>query len=138
MLPLSTHVLFGLRFDSFKFFSKALVIVISFHSFFLNEFLYCISVRSAPQILFIKDEHTFLFLNFLTTGLCNSSANFLLKITSVLVAPSRFICKQRGFFYTKKSINHWSKSTLLFIIFWIFSNIKSFITQYFIRSCSSS
>ena len=33
------------------------------------------SAKSAPQIMFIKVECAFLFLNFLTIGLCHSFAN---------------------------------------------------------------
>ena len=47
----------------------------------LNLLIDCISARSAPQILSIKDDCTFLFLNFLVIGLCNSSANSLLEIS---------------------------------------------------------
>ena len=42
-----------------------------------NLLINCISGRSAPQILSIKVECTFLFLNFLIICLCNSSATFL-------------------------------------------------------------
>ena len=48
----------------------------------LDLFIYCISVRLAPKILSIKGECTFLFLNFLIIGLCNSSANSLFEIFS--------------------------------------------------------
>ena len=41
----------------------------------LNLFIKCISARSAPQTLPIKDERTFLLLNFLIICLCDSSAN---------------------------------------------------------------
>ena len=43
----------------------------------LDLFINFISTRSAPQIMSIKDECTFLFSNFLIIGLCNSSANSL-------------------------------------------------------------
>ena len=46
----------------------------------LNSLINCISARSAPQILSMKGECTFLLLNFLIIGLCNSSANYLLEI----------------------------------------------------------
>ena len=46
----------------------------------------CISAGSAPQILSIKVECTFLFLNFLKIGLCNFSANSLFNTFSFLVA----------------------------------------------------
>ena len=46
----------------------------------LNLLINCISARSAPQILSIKGEYTFIFLNFLIAGLCNFSANSLLEI----------------------------------------------------------
>ena len=49
----------------------------------LNLFINCISARSAPQILSVKDERTFLLLSFLIIGLCNSSANSLLEIFSM-------------------------------------------------------
>ena len=45
----------------------------------LNLLINCISARSAPQIFSIKGECTFLLLNFLIIGLCNSSANYLLE-----------------------------------------------------------
>ena len=45
----------------------------------------CILVRSTPQILFIKIEYNFLFLD-LIIGLFNSSANSLLDIFSFLIA----------------------------------------------------
>ena len=51
----------------------------------LNLLINCISDRSAPQILSIKDDCTFLFLNFLVIGLCNSSANSLLEIILFLI-----------------------------------------------------
>ena len=83
-----------------------------------------------PQILSMKVECTFLFLNFLIFGLCHSSGLSLLEIFSFLTVPPEF-------FFFKKFINHWSKYTLISIIFRIFSNTKCFITQCFIRSCSS-
>ena len=52
------------------------------------------SARSAPQLLSTKDKCTFVFLNFLIIGLCNSSANFLFKIFSFLaVLPENFLSK---------------------------------------------
>ena len=53
----------------------------------LNLLINYISARSAVQILFIKDECTFLLSNFLIIGLCNSSANSLFDIFSFLIAP---------------------------------------------------
>ena len=98
-LPLSTHSLFGLWLDSFKFFWKALVIGIPFlffkgitHAYLLfhnknlncllDLLINCISARSAPQILSIKGDRTLLFSNFLKTALCNSSANCFFEIFS--------------------------------------------------------
>ena len=95
----------------------------------LNLLINCISSRSAPQILSIKDGCTFLSWKFIIIGLCNSSSNSLFEIFL-------FSIPLQGGFYQK--IDHWSKSTLIFIMFQIFSNSKCFITQYFIRSCSSS
>ena len=45
----------------------------------LNLFINCISARSAPWILSIEGECTFLLLNFPIIGLCNSSANYLIE-----------------------------------------------------------
>ena len=53
----------------------------------LNLLINHISARSVPQILCIKDERTFLLLNFLLIGLCNSSANPLLEIISFSTVP---------------------------------------------------
>ena len=39
-------------------------------------------------ILYINEQDTFHFLNFLIVDLCNSSANFLLDIISFFIAPS--------------------------------------------------
>ena len=53
------------------------------------------SARSAPQILFRKDEHTFLFLRFLIIGVCNSSANSLFEIFSFLIAAPDVFCQKK-------------------------------------------
>ena len=52
----------------------------------LNLLINCISARSAPQILSIKVDCTFIFLDFLIIGLCNSSANSLFDIFLFLIA----------------------------------------------------
>ena len=66
-----------------------------------NEFLYyillinCISGRSAPHVLSVKDVYTFCFSSFLIINLCNSAANCRLamsrrrwfKIILLLIAP---------------------------------------------------
>ena len=57
----------------------------------LNLLINCISARSAPQILSIKDDCTFLLLNFQINGLFNSSVNFLLDIFLFLIAPPEVI-----------------------------------------------
>ena len=41
----------------------------------LNLLMNCILARSAPHILYMKDEYIFRLLNFLMIGLCNLSAN---------------------------------------------------------------
>ena len=51
----------------------------------LNLLINCISARSEPKILSIKDECTFLFLSYLINGLCNSSAISLLEIFSFVI-----------------------------------------------------
>ena len=95
-----------LRFDSYKIFSKALVIIIPFLSFKETNHGYlltlsithnkkrilqlnCILVKSAPQISSIKDECTFHFSDFLITGLSNSSVNSWFEIISRLAAPPK-------------------------------------------------
>ena len=45
----------------------------------LNLLVNCISARSAPQILYIKGDCTYIFLTFLMIGLCNSSKDACLK-----------------------------------------------------------
>ena len=57
----------------------------------LNLLISCISSRSAPQILSIKDDCTFLFSNVLIIGLCNSSANSSFCIIYFLIAPPEAI-----------------------------------------------
>ena len=52
----------------------------------LNLLINCKPARSAPRILSIKGECTFLFLKFLIIVLCNSAANSLFEIFSVLIA----------------------------------------------------
>ena len=49
----------------------------------LNLLINCISATSEPQVY--KGECTFLFLNFLIIGLCNSSPNSLLDIISISI-----------------------------------------------------
>ena len=51
----------------------------------LNLFINHISTRLTPHI---KYECTFVLLNFVITCLCNSSANSLFEISSVLVPPT--------------------------------------------------
>ena len=56
----------------------------------------CISARSAPQVLSLKDEYTFRFSNFLVIGLCNSSANCCSDIISPLIANLFCVAKAFG------------------------------------------
>ena len=113
-LPLSTHILFDWRLISSKIFLKALVISIALLSFkgithayllkisithnknlnpLLNLLINCISSRSTPQILSIKDEYTFRFLNSLIISLHNYSANSLFDLFSVLMLLRVFLPK---------------------------------------------
>ena len=46
----------------------------------------CLSAKSSPEILFIKDECTILFSNFQLIGLCSSPANSLICMISFLSA----------------------------------------------------
>ena len=59
----------------------------------------CISARSAPQLLSIKVECTFLFSNFLIIGLFNSSANSLLEIFSFLTVPPEVFLPKKIIIY---------------------------------------
>ena len=111
MLPILAHTLFVLRFDSSKTFWKALIVVIPLLSFkginheyllwmsiannknlnpLSNLLLKCISARSAPQILSIKVDCTYLFLKFLIIGLCNFSVKSLLEIFSFSLFHLKF------------------------------------------------
>ena len=95
-LPLSIHISSDLWLVSFKFFLKSIGNCDTFFLFeknnpcifpeninktyrnsnpLLNLLINCVSARSAPQRLSIKDKCTFLFSIFLIIGLCNSSAN---------------------------------------------------------------
>ena len=58
----------------------------------LNSFVFA---RSGSQVFSIKIDCTFLLLNFLIIGLCNSSAYFLFEIFSLLtVPPEHFLSKK--------------------------------------------
>ena len=60
----------------------------------LNLFMNSIYAKSAPEILSINVECTFLLLNFPITALCNSSANYLFVIFSFLIPlPELFLSK---------------------------------------------
>ena len=37
------------------------------------KILYCISIKSAPQTMFLKDEYNLCFSNLLISDLCNST-----------------------------------------------------------------
>ena len=93
----------------------------------LNIRINCISERSALQLLFIKDKCTFRFTNFQIIRLCKFS-QLILNFTFDSTTWSIFI---------EKFINHRSKVFLISIVLGIFSNIKCFVTQYFIRNYSS-
>ena len=46
-----------------------------------------ISAKSAAQIISLNLASTFLLLNFLVTGLCNSSASYSFTLTPTLLVP---------------------------------------------------
>ena len=82
-----------------------------------NPLLYllinCISTRSAPKILSLKDYYNLRLLNFLIIDLCNSATNCWFDIFSFLIAALPCVAKvsdlsysttQRLFF--KTYINH--------------------------------
>ena len=58
------------------------IIKISILNPLLDLVINYICARSAPQILSIKSECIYLFLNFLIIGLCNSSANSSIDLVS--------------------------------------------------------
>ena len=64
----------------------------------LNVLFNCISARSAPQILSMKGECTFLLLRFLIIDLCNSYANSLLEIFSISNTIIRSFLIKKNFF----------------------------------------
>ena len=84
-----------------------------------------ISIKLLCNFIEIPVRHGYSPVNvlhiFRTPFLKNTSGWLLLPIRS-----SRHFIKRSG--------NHWRKTMLISIIFWIPSNIKCFITQYFIRS----
>ena len=109
----------------------------------LNLLINCILARSAPQILFMKSECNFLFSNILIIGLFNSYANCWFDILIFNATTSKFRITKFSdcapvaeVFYQKiyKALKqvHVDVHHILG-----FGNIKCFITQYFIRSCSS-
>ena len=121
-LPLSTHILFGLRLVSFKTFWKLLVIVIPFlsfkgitHGYFLKIsithnkkqifslilLINYISAKLAPQIFCTTGECTFLFSNFLIIDLCNSSDNSWMTYSHFWYHYQKFFIK-RLIWYSSK------------------------------------
>ena len=56
----------------------------------LKLFINCISARSAPQVLPIRGECTFLSLNILLIGLCNYSATFFEIFSFLILLPEVF------------------------------------------------
>ena len=82
--------------NTFSIFSKynPRIFTVSINSTIKNEFFIrffnnFISPRSALQIFSIKDKYHVRFLNFLITGLCNSSANYWFDIFSFLNSSTR-------------------------------------------------
>ena len=68
----------------------------------LNLLINCISAKSAPQILSLNLEQTFLFLNVLIIGLCNSLANCLLCLILFLKPlPDRDLSGSKADFLSK-------------------------------------
>ena len=92
----------------------------------------CISAKSAPQILSLKDEFILRFSNVLITSLCSFPANcsFPKTISTTVWVESLadLFAFPTSYFFIKKCKNHWSKSTFISILVWIFSNIKSLIS----------
>ena len=63
----------------------------------LNLLINCIPAKSAPQIVSIKGDCTFLFLNFLIIGLCGSSANSLFEIVLLLIPLPEVVLSKKSF-----------------------------------------
>ena len=109
----------------------------------LNLLINCILARSAPQILFMKSECTFLFSNILIIGLFNSYANCWFGILIFDATTSKFRvtkfsdCARVAEVFYQKIYKALKQVHIDIHHFWIFSNIKCLITQCFIRSCSS-
>ena len=94
----------------------------------LNVIINCISARSVPEILPIKDECALLFLNYLIIGFCNSSATSWTTKSEERWFGNYFTLNNTTWSNSiEKFVNHWSKSTLISTIIWIFSNSKCFI-----------
>ena len=71
-------------------------------NFSIRLLINSISAISSPQILSVKDEYIFLFLNFLITDLCNSSANSLFEMFSFLtLLPENLFAHVAEVFYQK-------------------------------------
>ena len=120
-LYLSTHTLLGLWLASFKNFWKALVTAIRFGSFkwIIHAYLLKISIthnanpvlkmlinwilaKSALPNIVYKRWVYFLSLNFLITGLFNSSANSLFEMfLFLLLVPASIFARVAEFFYYK-------------------------------------
>ena len=66
------------------------------------------SAKSTPHILSLNCEYTFLLLNFLITGLCNSYAKILLFPVRSLPLPDIVFLSSGATFESKKIIYHTS------------------------------
>ena len=72
-----------------------------------NLLINCISAKSAPQMLPIKVECTFLVLKFVIVDLRNASANCWSGIFSFLIPlQANFLYARSKSFFIKKTINH--------------------------------
>ena len=81
----------------------------------LNLLINCKSAKSAPQILSLIEEYTFLFVIFLIIGLCNSSAKCKFCFVSLLLTiplSSDFLSKN---LYTIEARPIWYPSYLGFL-----------------------
>ena len=126
------HVLVNIYFHNFRLVVHLIYLVVLTTCQFLTflflisnsksfiKFTYYLHIsKVSPQILSIKGDCTFLLSSFLIIVLCNSSANALIYMFLFLILlPEVFVIKTQQYL--------------------IFSNIKCFNTQHFIRSCSSS
>ena len=94
----------------------------------INKTLYlpisCMCARSEPIMLSLKKEYVLRSWNILLIDFCNSLANCW--VSKILLAPVGELVSLDNF--TKEFVDHWWKSTLIWMILWITSHFECLIT----------